>query len=196
MCLTGFSASCAASCMTESCSSVTSCWHRTHLNMQIVSSPLLCTVVLLLFLSFRIIYLLLRHSGSRCQASALSSGNQEIRKSTRRSTKNPPVGFTESCDTKKKTHDSVQAQPCKDARAKRQKAANSREPSEAETGGSRNRCGRFCISSCFALKKGNKKKKKNDVKKFPFGRGLLSPHHLHLTPVSVDIKGGNLESCL
>lgn len=46
--------------------------------MQIVSSPLLCTVVLLLFLSFHIIYLLLRHSGSRRRASALPSGNREI----------------------------------------------------------------------------------------------------------------------
>lgn len=141
--------------------------------MQIVSSPpLLCTVVLLLFLSFLIIYLLLRHSGSRRRASALSSGHREINSAKHEEPAGGIYGVVRS-EKKQKTHNSVQAQPCKDARAKRQKAANSREPSEAETGGSRNRCGRFCISSCFALKKGKKRKKKKKVPVWP--RTPLTP---------------------
>lgn len=74
-------------------------------------------------------------------------------------------------------------------------AANSREPSEAETGGSRNRCGRFCISSCFALKKGKKKKKTG--KKLPvWPRTPLTPPPPPHPSFRRHQRGGNLENCL
>lgn len=92
--LTGSSASCAASCcMTESCSPVASCLHRTHLNMQIVSYPsclhlFYCCFYKFLIILFTVASLWKSSSGSRAL----------VRKSTRRSTQTPTVGFTDPYD--------------------------------------------------------------------------------------------------